>query len=142
YGECLCGVVKYKYTGETGQVINCHCSECRKWHGAAYRTRTVGSKSKFVWVSGEDNVGRYEGQPNAIKTFCKECGSNLISLYKDNEDLIGLPLGGIEGARSLKPTCHVFVDYKADWHSIEDDLPQHKELPGDLSSIHTLTDKS
>ncbi|MDH5257332.1 MAG: GFA family protein [Gammaproteobacteria bacterium] len=146
-GECLCGGVKYEYNGETGPVINCHCNECRKWHGSAYRTRTVGKKANFSWLSGEENVAFYDRLPNVIKTFCKICGSNLISLYKDNEGFIGLPLGAVEIVDSmkkaeqielLKPSYHVYVDYKADWHDITDNLPQYKELPDEISSIHKL----
>lgn len=28
---------------------------------------------------------------------------------------------------ALKPTAHIFVDSKAPWHEIRDDLPQHDE---------------
>ena len=144
YGECLCGVVKYEYKGEIGQVVNCHCTECRKWHGAAFRTRTVADKNKFTWIKGENEVAYYDGLPNVIKTFCKICGSNLISLYKDNDQFIGLPLGGVEFDEgviaSLKPACHVFVSYKANWYDITDVLPQYKELPDAVTSIHDFGD--
>ena len=138
HGECLCGCVKYEYNGDVGEVVNCHCSECRKWHAAAFRTRTVAEKNKFSWLSGEDEIAYYDGLPNVIKTFCKVCGSNLISLYKDNQEFIGLPLGGLEGAGKLKPACHVFVDFKADWYEILDDLPQYKKLPDNEESIHKM----
>ena len=138
YGECLCGKVKFEYKGDVGAVVNCHCTECRKWHAAAFRTRTVAKKSEFKWLSGESDVGYYDGLPNVIKTFCKTCGSNLISLYKDNEELIGLPISGLEGAENLKPSCHVFVGYKADWYDITDDFPQYKELPDEQITIHKM----
>ncbi len=137
-GECLCGLVHFNYKGEVGEVINCHCSECRKWHAAAFRTRTVAAKENFTWLSGEDEVAYYDGLPNVIKTFCKVCGSNLISLYKDNDAFIGLPIAALEGAEKLKPVCHVFVDFKAPWHDITDDLPQHSRLPSGQTSIHKI----
>jgi len=147
-GECLCGQVTYKYEGEIGAVLNCHCTECRRWHGAAYRTRTVGRKSDFVWLKGENLVTRYDGQPNSIKTFCRVCGSSLISLYKEKSELIGLPLGGVTfdaesdaesdaEMKSLKPVCHIFVGSKSSWHDISDDLPQYKTLPAD-PDLHKL----
>jgi len=137
-GECLCGAVKFEYKGDVGEVVNCHCTECRKWHAAAFRTRTVAKKSNFSWLSGESEVVSYDGLANVIKTFCKVCGSNLISLYKDNAELIGLPISALEGAEQLQPTCHVFVDYKAQWYEITDDLPQYGQLPDGKATIHKI----
>jgi len=159
HGSCLCGLIKYSYIGKIGQVLNCHCTECRQWHGAAYRTRVVGNKDDFTWLQGDEYVSRYEAQANSIKTFCKVCGSNLISFYKENDNLIGLPLGGVENGiesgieseskdgvvakdfidvKNLGPECHIFVDSKAKWYEITDDLPQYKTLPEDDGLIHKL----
>ena len=34
-GSCLCKKVKYEITGELNDVLNCHCSMCRKLHASA-----------------------------------------------------------------------------------------------------------
>jgi len=135
-GECLCGAVKYEVHGELGDVLNCHCSECRKWHGSAFRTRVPVRKVDFNWISGKENIAEYLGLPTVVKTFCKICGSNLISYYKDNDEYIGLPLGGVEGDFSERPTKHIFVESKASWYQITDDLPQYAGFPDDVSRIH------
>jgi len=137
-GECLCGAVKYTYDGELGDVLNCHCSECRKWHGSAFRTRAAILKKDFRWLQGEDNVSHYDGLSNTIKTFCKTCGSNLISYYKHDTEMLGLPLGAVEGLKDRKPQYHIFTNSKASWYDIDDDLPQYPELPGDAHSIHKI----
>ena len=38
-GSCLCGGVKYEITGPLMRSGHCHCSNCRKAHGAAFRSR-------------------------------------------------------------------------------------------------------
>jgi len=135
-GECLCGEVKYRVDGELGEVLHCHCSECRKWHGSAFRTRVPVRKKDFAWLSGEEHIGEYAGLSKVVKTFCKICGSNLISYYKDNDEYIGLPLGGVEGEFAERPTKHIFVGSKADWYEITDDLSQFESFPEDTSGIH------
>jgi hypothetical protein len=35
-GACLCGQVRYAIVGELKQAEYCHCSLCRKAHGAAF----------------------------------------------------------------------------------------------------------
>jgi len=37
-GSCLCGGVRYEIAGPLSGALNCHCSMCRKAHGAAFRT--------------------------------------------------------------------------------------------------------
>lgn len=137
-GECLCGSVKYEYDGEIGDVLNCHCSECRKWHGSAFRTRAAIYKNHFRWLQGEENVSSYDGLSNTIKTFCRICGSNLVSYYKHNSEMMGLPLGAIEGLLDRKPQYHIFTDWKASWYDITDDLPQYPELPKGEHTIHKI----
>lgn len=140
-GECLCGEIRYEFNGELGSIIHCHCSECRRWHGAAFRTRAVAKRADFKWLSGESLLGYYDGLPNVIKTFCTRCGSNLISLHKKDQTLIGLPLGGINEAIDRKPQYHIFVANKAKWFEITDNLPQFDELPSDPKIIHQLEDE-
>ena len=135
-GECLCGAVTYAVKGEVGNILHCHCSECRKWHGSVFRTRATVKTVDFQWLSGEEHVARYEGLPTSIKTFCKICGSNLVSYFRDNREMLGLPLGGVEGELGKKPSCHIFVDSKADWYEIQDDLPQYSGFPDASCNIH------
>jgi len=135
-GQCLCGEVKYAVKGPIGDILHCHCSECRKWHGSAFRTRTTVKKKDFFWLAGQELVAMYKGLPSTTKTFCRMCGSNLISYYRDNEEVIGLPLGGIEGELGQTPKCHIFVGNKADWYEINDDLPQYADFPNGETNIH------
>ncbi|MBT9317995.1 GFA family protein [Leptothoe spongobia] len=37
-GGCLCGKVRYEVTGRLFDVSHCHCSMCRRQHGAAFST--------------------------------------------------------------------------------------------------------
>ena len=58
-GGCLCGEVRYAVDGEIGQVSHCHCSMCRRIHGAAFGTYGAVPKENFRWVSGADSVKTY-----------------------------------------------------------------------------------
>jgi hypothetical protein len=40
-GSCLCGGVKFEITGPLSSPLNCHCSQCRKQHGAPFRSRIL-----------------------------------------------------------------------------------------------------
>ncbi|MBT6120767.1 GFA family protein, partial [bacterium] len=76
-GECLCGKIKYESKGLSGTIVHCHCSMCRKWHGAAFRSRIVIERKGFQWISGQEFLSNYNSSENVTKCFCKSCGSNL-----------------------------------------------------------------
>ena len=134
-GKCLCEAVQYKITGSLGPVYNCHCSKCRRWHGAAFRTRASITKSQFNWVSGEDNLSAYKSSDYVTKFFCKTCGSPLISTYDNKPDILGIPLGGIEGLSEINPEAHIFVGSKASWYKILDTVPQFEAWPGSEDAV-------
>lgn len=137
-GECLCGAVQYAYEGPLGAIVHCHCSRCRRWHGAAFRTRVVALRTRFRWTAGESLVARYHATPRVTKTFCSTCGSSLVTEYRARDDLIGLPLGGVEGEVGDRPAFHVFVGSKASWVELPKGAEAYHELPPDPSRIHEV----
>ena len=134
-GKCLCEGIEYEITGKIGPIYNCHCSRRRRWHGAAYRTRSTIKSSQFKWIKGEDLLSKYHSSPTTAKTFCSVCGSSLISLYDEEPDKIGFPLGGLDQAPNNKLGGHFFVASKSPWHDINDALPQYDEFPGSRETI-------
>lgn len=128
-GQCLCGKIAYEINGDLGVIVNCHCSKCRRWHGAACRTRASVEAKKFKWLRGEEFLSRYYSSEHIQKTFCSVCGSNLISYMMNDQKYIGLPIGGLEQNPGNRPVMHIFTGSKAPWHEITDNLPQYNEWP-------------
>lgn len=134
-GKCLCEGIKYEIEGELGPIYNCHCTKCRRWHGAAFRTRASVKTEQFHWVSGEDILSKFYSSSDTIKWFCSVCGSNLISTYEHRPDVIGIPLGGLEQDPGNRPEAHIFVASKSPWYEITDKLPQYEEWPGSEEQV-------
>lgn len=130
-GSCSCGAVRYEVTGSIAFIGNCHCSICRKAHGAAYATWGIIQPGRFRWMSGEDFVQHYASSPGRMRCFCGKCGSPLASAHSGQ---IGeIVVGTIDGDPGARPREHIFVGSKAIWHEITDDLPQHEEWPEGFS---------
>ena len=128
-GSCLCGRVRYAIEGEIGPALNCHCSMCRKMTGAAFRSRVAVPRKNFRWLKGEDLLTAYVSSPGTTRTFCKFCGSTLVSLFDDNSETLGLAMGTLDDDPGIRPTLHVFVGSKAPWFEITDRLPQFDTFP-------------
>jgi hypothetical protein len=128
-GGCLCGRVRYATTGPLVDADHCHCSMCRRQHGAAFATYAGFNPGYFKWVAGEAQVKHYETAAGAGWCFCSECGSSLAGTRKGR--ITTITLGTVEGDPGIKPESHIFVDSRAQWCEITDDLPQFEARPPD-----------
>jgi len=128
-GSCLCGGVRYEIAGRLSGALNCHCTMCRKAHGAAFRSRARVDAADFRWVQGEELVTYYESSAGNHRGFCRVCGSPLLSRFDQHPEVYGLPLGALDDDPGVKPKRHVFVADKAPWFDITDELPQFPGLP-------------
>lgn len=126
-GACLCGAVRYEIDGQLLDGGNCHCSMCRKAHGAAFATYASFGPESFRWVNGEDLVSYYDSSPNESRMFCRVCGSTLGAT--EDGRIGSITLGTVEGDPGIRPRSHIFVGSKAPWHEITDALPQFEERP-------------
>lgn len=127
-GGCLCGAIRYELTQPPVWAHNCHCSRCRRDTGSAFASNAFFPRDALRFTSGEE-LRRSFKLPDADTftcTFCARCGSSLPfpSRYAA---LVGVPMGGLDRDPGLAPRAHIFVDSKADWWEIHDDLPQHPE---------------
>ncbi len=137
-GSCACSAIQYRIDGDLGRIVNCHCERCRKWHGAAFRTRVALREQDFTWTSGEQLLSRWDSSEKITKTFCSRCGSSLVSYQKHQPLVIGLALGTLNEDPGRKPEFHIFVRFKAPWHEITDDLPRYDEWPEDPGAVHQI----
>ncbi len=128
HGSCLCGVVEYEVDEFLSHVAHCHCSMCRKFHGAAFATIAGVSRSKFRWVSGEEALKGYTAENGTTRTFCKHCGSSLtFTSPRASNDVVEIALGTVDGDIPVEPNAHIFVGSGANWVAISDDLPRYRE---------------
>lgn len=128
-GGCLCDAVRFEITGGIRNIVFCHCSRCRKVQGSAFATNGVVDRENFVLVKGKMRLTAYEELPGKIKFFCSCCGSPIYSSNSELPDVVRIRLGTIESDISERPECHIFVDSKANWETLCDDLPQFATLP-------------
>ncbi|MBR0692169.1 GFA family protein [Bradyrhizobium lablabi] len=124
-GECFCRAVRYQVADVFSYALNCHCSNCRRATGAAFKPFAAIGREKFSVVSGVDDLLVY-GDGKAHDAHCRHCGSLLYSVVRDGA-FVHVAMGTLLDAPSIRPTAHIFVGSKAPWYAITDDLPQYRE---------------
>ncbi|HEX5686858.1 MAG TPA: GFA family protein [Ideonella sp.] len=129
-GSCLCGQVRYQLDGAPQFINHCHCSMCRKVHGAAFGSFLHADGAGFRWTAGEELVKTYESSPGNLRAFCTGCGSNMPVLEDEGSHVI-IPAGGLDDDPGVRPVVHIHVASKASWSTIGDGLPQFDAFPPD-----------
>ena len=130
-GSCLCGAVKFEVALPSSYCCHCHCSNCRRAHGAAFVTWAGFGAEQFRITSNPDDLTRYHTDTGATRSFCKRCGSTLFFESPESEGEMNVALANIAGEIDRQPDSHMFVDHKAKWFPITDSLPQHGGESGD-----------
>ena len=130
-GSCLCGAVSYEVSGPFDEMHHCHCSRCRKAHGAAFSTFARTPASRLHVRQGDAAIQRYRSSPQVERSFCGTCGSNLFFRLDPLPEAIWVAVGTIDGDPGMRPQAHIFADFQAPWHAILDELPQFPEYPSD-----------
>ena len=124
-GKCYCGAVQYRVADEFLYAANCHCSNCRRTTGSAFKPFGGIERGKLELTDGADRLLVY-GEEDLHDAHCGVCGSILYSVVRKGE-YVHVAYGTLVDAPSLSPTEHIFVGSKAPWFEITDDLPQNEE---------------
>lgn len=125
-GGCLCGAVRYEVRGELRPVVNCHCGQCRRFHG--HHGAYSGAKWENVTINGEDNLRWYRSSAEARRGFCGTCGSSLF-WDRDGRGFLAIAAGSLDQPTGLRTVRHIFTADRGDYYQITDGLEQ---VPGTM----------
>ncbi|MBM4382102.1 MAG: GFA family protein [Deltaproteobacteria bacterium] len=123
-GACLCGAVRFTITLPTLFCAHCHCTMCRRNHGAAYVTWTAVPPAQLSLDSGAEALTRYASSEHGSRTFCARCGTSLFCENTAHHDRVDIPVANLLGPIDREPQLHVFYDDRAEWTRIGDALPK------------------
>jgi hypothetical protein len=127
-GGCLCGGVRFEIEHVAGPFELCHCNRCRKASGSAFFAAIFVRVSDFRVVQGSELIRHYEapiveGPPAYRTSFCSRCGSPVPSPHP-GRPMLEVPAGALDDDPGVRPDKHIFVEHKAPWFAITDQLPQ------------------
>ncbi len=128
-GSCLCGAVQYELRGDLGDIVFCHCSQCRKAQGSAFASNSPVQAADLLWLAGQEMLSEYESSPGKHRAFCSRCGSPLYSRRDNLPEVLRLRIGTLDTPIAVKPSGHIYAPSHAEWFTIADELPQYETLP-------------
>ena len=123
-GACLCGAVRFSAELPSRWVAHCHCSFCRRAHGAPFVTWAGFATAQVSVDAGAQAPTWYASSPGARRGFCGRCGSPM---FFESERWPG----ETHVARALfiddldrDPSAHVFYESHVPWLELGDALPK------------------
>jgi hypothetical protein len=114
-GACLCGAIRFSFTGTLDDAYFCHCNQCRKnygMHGAflgVARDKLVINKSKFLTS--------YKSSQSTVRQFCGKCGSPIVWDRKGYENIY-VCLGLLDGKISMPKVTNIHTKDKGRYYDI------------------------
>jgi hypothetical protein len=124
-GGCFCGAVRFRVTPPAQFCAHCHCTMCRRSHGAVYVTWVAVPIAQFELLTGDDRLVHFHSSDHGTRSFCGTCGSSLFCKSTHHPEQIDVVLANFDiGADHPAPQAHIYFDDRADWVRVGDDLPR------------------
>lgn len=118
-GGCFCGAVRFSADLPSKWCAHCHCSMCRRIHGAGYVTWAGFERSRLRITSGIDQLYWYTSSPGARRGSCAVCHSNLLFESSRWPDETHVVLAAFDSPIDRRPEAHAFYDQRVDWMPID-----------------------
>jgi len=129
-GQCLCGAVTFRISGEFESFFLCHCARCRKDSGSAHSANLFSSTARITWMSGEGNIKSFRlSGTRHVKSFCSDCGSAL-PVFQPEIGLLVVPAGSLDSRINIRPNAHICWSSRANWDNDLASIEKTDGLPG------------
>lgn len=129
HGSCLCGAVRFSATLPSKWVAHCHCSYCRRAHGAAFVTWAGFAQEQFAFDDDSLAPTWYASSPGAERAFCPRCGSPMLFRSMRWPGEIHVARALVAGPLDKEPSVHVFWEGHVPWLAVDDGLPKKTSTP-------------
>ncbi|WP_064693526.1 GFA family protein [Rhizobium aegyptiacum] len=124
-GGCHCGAIRYQAEIDPERVSICHCTDCQRLTGSAYRVTAPARSESFMLISGEPRSYAKYGDSGALSRqfFCSTCGSPLYRTDGEGS-AIGIRVGSIDQRRALAPKKQIWCRSALPWAENIEPLPR------------------
>lgn len=125
-GRCHCGEIAFAAEVEPLHMTLCHCNDCQRLSGAAFRANIATPAAAFRLLRGVPR--RYdktaESGRRRQQVFCSTCGSPIYSCDADMPGDYSLRSGVIDQRHLLRPRRHIWMQSAVPWLEAMSDLPR------------------
>lgn len=126
HGTCHCGAIAYEAEIDPARATVCHCVDCQKLSGAAFRASVPARMEDFRLIRGAPKtyVKTAESGNRRAQVFCGDCGSPLYSADAVGAKIYTLRIGPMAERALLPPQREIWCESALPWTRDVLDLPK------------------
>jgi hypothetical protein len=116
-GGCHCGLITYEAEVDPGTVTVCHCTDCQRLSGSAFRTAVPAPSEAFKLLAGRPKIyiKTAESGRQRAQAFCPECGTPIYSAAVTDTPAYFIRVGTIRQRAELPPRAQIWCRSALDW---------------------------
>lgn len=116
YGGCLCGSVRYRFSGVPLLAAVCHCRQCQRQGGSAFSVVLAVPAAAYE-QTGTTRIFQDTGDSGrpVHRHFCGECGSPIVSIADALPEVTLIKAGTLDDPQAFRPTIEVYCTRALDW---------------------------
>ena len=117
-GSCHCGTIEFTAIVDPSKVMVCHCTDCQKLTGSAFRIVVPAPIESFV-LNGEPKryVKVAASGVKRVQAFCPECGSPVFAAALENPTQVNIRVGLLDQRQELPPIIQIWKQSSLPWVS-------------------------
>lgn len=118
HGSCHCGAIAFEATVDPERVTICHCTDCQRLTGSAYRVTVAASARDFRLVRGTPKVyfKVADSGNRRAQAFCGDCGAPVYAhAAVDSPKSYGLRVGTLREREALVPRKRIWCKSALAW---------------------------
>ncbi|WP_326533788.1 GFA family protein [Pseudorhodoferax sp.] len=125
-GQCHCGAIAYEAEVEPGTVRICHCADCQRLTGSAFRTNIAARADRFRLLRGTPRTYLKTADSGArrVHAFCGDCGAPVYACAAENPQSYSLRVGALAQRHALgAPAQQIWTQRRFAWLASLDAVP-------------------
>ena len=113
-GSCQCGAVRFEVDPPLRDVINCHCTICRKTSG--HHWAATNAPRDQIRLTEDRGLAWFHASDVARRGFCRECGSSLF-YERHGTGSWSIGAGTLDTPTGLSTVESIYEDEAGDYYT-------------------------
>ena len=126
-GSCHCGANAYEAEVKPGTIGMCHCADCQKLTGSAFRANIQAPAATFRLQRGTPKryIKTADSGNKRCHAFCGDCGGPVFASALEDPPTYSLRIGALDQRYELgAPARQIWTERRLAWVCDLADVPE------------------